>query len=172
MNFVNRHPVLSVFLQIALLRQRPDILPASSFLFGVLVIVNLLVGVANFLIDFNVIQSILRTIVDIVISLGFVYLILLAANKSQRSLQTMIAMLGVSAILNVLSFPLLLILPSGPSAAGLAGVMLYALFFWHIVIMGHIYRHALSISLPTGLLITVAYVLMAMSVFYSLFPVQ
>jgi len=67
---------------------------------------------------------------------------------------------------------MLLILPDGQGVIGLAGMMLYVLFFWHITIMGHIFRHALSVSLPTGMLVAFAYVLATMSVFYSIFPVQ
>jgi hypothetical protein len=152
MSFIRQHPLLSIFFRIALFQQRPDELPASSFLFAVLLVVNLIIGVANFLIDFDIIQSILRTMADLVVSLSFVY--------------------GVSAILNCLSFPLLLLLPEVRTSVGVVGVVLYAMFFWHIAIMGHIFRHALSVNLPTGLMISFAYVLMTMAVFYSLFPAQ
>lgn len=172
MSFIRQHPLLSIFLQISLFQQRPDGLPASSFLFAVLLVINLIIGVANFLIDFDIIQSMLRTMADLVVSLSFVYLMLLAANKASRGLQTMIAMLGVSAILNCLSFPLLLLLPEVRTEIGAVGVVLYAMFFWHIAIMGHIFRHALSVNLPTGLMISFVYVLMTMAVFYSLFPAQ
>ena len=172
MTFIRQHPLLNVFLQIMLLKQRPDVLPSSVFLFGMLLVVNLLIGVGSFLLDFNFLQSLLRTLVDMIISLAFVYLLLLAVNKVNRSLQTMIAMLGISAILNALSFPLLLVLPAVKTIIGPAGFMLYLLFFWHIAIMGHIFRHAVSVNLATGLLIAFSYVLIAMSVFYSLFPVQ
>ena len=141
-------------------------------LIAVLLVMNLIIGVGSFLIDFDLLQSLLRTVVDMAFSLAFIYLLLLAANKINRSLQTMIAMLGVSAILNVLSFPLLLLLPEVRTTIGPVGFMLYGLFFWHIAIMGHIFRHAISVNLPTGLLIAFSYVLIAISVFYSLFPVQ
>ena len=172
MSFARLHPLLNVFVQLMLFRQRPDILPASVFLFAVLLVMNLIIGVGSFLIDFDLLQSLLRTVVDVAFSLAFIYLLLLAANKINRSLQTMIAMLGVSAILNVLSFPLLLLLPEVRTTIGPVGFMLYGLFFWHIAIMGHIFRHAISVNLPTGLLIAFSYVLIAISVFYSLFPVQ
>ncbi|MCW8962717.1 MAG: hypothetical protein OQL16_02895 [Gammaproteobacteria bacterium] len=172
MSFARLHPLLNVFVQMMLFRQRPDILPASVFLFAVLLVMNLIIGVGSFLIDFDLLQSLLRTVVDMAFSLAFIYLLLLAANKINRSLQTMIAMLGVSAILNVLSFPLLLLLPEVRTTIGPVGFILYGLFFWHIAIMGHIFRHAISVNLPTGLLIAFSYVLIAISVFYSLFPVQ
>lgn len=172
MNFVRQHPLLTVFVQIMLLRQRPDVLPASAFLFGLMVVINLIIGAASFLLDFNPVQSLLRTVADLVVSLLFVYLLLLAFNKAGRSLQTMIALLGVSAIMNILSFPLLMMLPDNRESIGSIAIVLYVLFLWHVIIMGHIFQHALSVNLPTGLLIAFSYVLIAMSVFYSLFPVQ
>lgn len=172
MSFSSRHPILSVILQIAVFRQRPEVLPASPFLFGLLLSINLLIGGANFLTDFNIIQSLLRMVVDLVVSLGFIHLILQAASKTNRSLQTMIAMLGISAILNLLSFPLLLVLPDPQTSIGPVGTVLYLLFFWHIAIMGHIFRCALSVSLPTGLLVSLAYVFMTITVFYALFPLH
>ena len=155
-----------------LLRQQPDILPASLFLFALLLVANLLIGIASFMIDFDLLQSIMRTIADLVISLLFVYMLLLAFNKPKRSLQTMIALLGVSAIMNILSFPLLFMTPFSGESVGMAGLFLYLMFLWHVVIMGHIFQHAVSVSLPAGLLIAFAYILIAMSVFYSLFPVE
>jgi hypothetical protein len=172
MNFVRQHPLLSVYLQIMLLRQRPDVLPASWFLFAFMLVLNLIIGIVSFLLDFNMLQSLLRTVTDMAISLGFIYLLLLAFNKSGRSLQTMTAMLGVSAILNIVSLPLLFMMPEPRESTGAMGILLYVLFMWHLVIMGHIFQHAVSVKLPTGLLIAFAYVLIAMSVFYSLFPIQ
>ena len=172
MNWQQQHPLLMIFVRISLLRQRPDELPASSFLFAVLLILNLLVGAASFLIEFDALQAMLRSLLDSAISLGFIYLLLLAVNKRARSLQTMVAVLGVGTLLSILSLPLLLALPAPRSAVGLAGIILYALFFWHITILGHIFRHALSVSIPAGLIISFAYVITVLSVFYSVFPVK
>ena len=65
MSFVRQHPLLWVFLRIMLLRQQPDILPASLFLFGLLLVANLLIGIASFLSDFDLLPSVLRTIADL-----------------------------------------------------------------------------------------------------------
>ena len=172
MSFIHRHPLLSVFLQLLLLRQRPDILPASLFLFGILLLVNLFIGIGSFLMNFDLLQSILRTVADIISNLAFVYLLLLAVNKLNRNLQTMIAMLGTSAILNILSLLPLMVLSAVKAPLGLAESMLYILFFWHIIVMGHIFRHALSVSFPMGLGVALLYISLAIFIFYFLFPVQ
>lgn len=172
MDFVKQHPLLWVFIRICLLKERPDVLPSSVFLLGILAATNLLLGIINFLLDFDLLQSVLRTLADLSFSLAFVYLLLLAVNKSERLLQTLIAMLGVSAILSSLAFPFLVLLPEERAALSLAGIALYGLFFWHLIVIGNIFRHALSVGFATGIVVSMVYVLTAMSLFYSLFPVQ
>lgn len=172
MSFIHQHPLLNVFLQLLLLRQRPDILPASLFLFSILLLVNLFIGIGGFLMNFDLLQSILRAVADIISTLVFVYLLLLAVNKLNRGLQATIAILGTSAILNILSLLPLMILSAVKTPLGLAEFILYVLFFWHIIVMGHIFRHTLSVNFPMGLLAALLYVSLAIFIFYFLFPVQ
>jgi hypothetical protein len=96
----------------------------------------------------------------------------MAANKSARSLQTISAILGVSIILNILSLPLLMMLGEKQLSTGFAGLSLYIIFCWHIAVMGHIFRHALSVRLAAGMMVSFVYVMVAMAIFYSLLPVQ
>lgn len=172
MNFVRQHPLISTIFKILVFQKGPDVLPASQFLLGLLLFLSLAVGIASFIVQFDLPGAITRTLADIFISIGFVYLLLLGANKSARALQTISAMLGVSIILNLISLPLLLMVSTEQAPVGAFAVFLYIIFCWHIAVMGHIFRHALSTSLPVGILVSFVYVLIAMAVFYSLFPVQ
>ena len=52
MSFVRQHPLLWVFLRIMLLRQQPDILPASLFLFGLLDLDSPVLVILPFLLAF------------------------------------------------------------------------------------------------------------------------
>ena len=172
MNFVQQHPLVWTFFRILVFQKGPDVLPASQFLLGFLLLLNLAVGIASFILQFDLSGAILRTLADMSISIGFVYLLLLGANKSARALQTISAMLGVSIILNLMTLPLLLMVSSEQLSIGASAIFLYIIFCWHIAVMGHIFRHALSISLPVGMLVSFVYILIAMAIFYSLFPVQ
>lgn len=172
MSFSSRHPLLTVFLNVLVFRQGPQILPASGFLFGLLLAINFLTGIVAFMLQYDLLSSLVRAIADLSVSLGIVYLFLVISGKGARVLQTIIALLGAGAILNILSLPLLAILSSMPSLVGMAGLLLYLLLFWQIAVAGYIFHHALSVSVSAGIFIAVAYVLFAMAVFYSLFPVE
>lgn len=172
MNFVRQHPLAWTIFKILVFQKGPDVLPASHFLLGLLLLLNLGVGIASFMVQFDLLGAIMRTLADMSISIAFVYLLLLGASKSARALQTISAMLGVSIVLNVVSLPLLLMVSSEQLSLGASAMFLYIIFCWHIAVMGHIFRHALSISLPAGVLVSFVYVLIAMAIFYSLFPLQ
>ena len=172
MSFVRHHPLLWVFLKLLVFREKPDVLPASWFLFGLVLLINLVVDIGSFLIQFDLPGTLLRTIADLVLSALFIYLLLLSVNKVSRFLQTAIALFGVSALLNLLALPLLLGMSPDQDAGSVVGAILYILFFWHIAVIGHIFRHALSVTMTLGLLVAFSYVIVVMTVFYSLFPVQ
>lgn len=172
MSFVRQHPLVWTFIRILLFQKSPDVIPASWFLLGILLVLNLGLGIVSFAVQYDVLDSVLRTLADMLISICFVYLVLMAVNKSARSLQTISAMLGVSIILNLLSLPLLMMLAEKQLSAGFAGLFLYIIFCWHIAVMGHIFRHALSVRLAVGMMVSFVYILVAMAIFYSLFPVQ
>lgn len=134
--------------------------------------INFLIGGLSFLIEHNLWQASLRAATDMVISLGLGSLILLMAGKIARILQTLIALLGISAILNILSLPMLFFLLQTSSNIGMVGILLYSVFIWDILIMGHIFRQALSAGFTSGLLVSMSYVFIAMMIFYLLFPVK
>lgn len=172
MNFAERHPLVSVFLFIGLLRKGPQDIPASQFLFAILLVFSFMLGAASFMIEYEVGQALLRTIADMVISLGLVYVLLQLAGRKARILQTLTALLGVSVILNSLSWPLLFLLHDTESSAVVIAAFLYLIFIWNITVTGHIFGQTLAVSFSTGLLFAVAYSLIAVFIFYSLFPIQ
>ena len=172
MSFIRNHPLAWVYLKLLVVREKPDVLPASWFLLGLMLAINLLLDIGSFLVKFDAMGTLLRTAADLLISTLFIYLLLLSVNKTARFLQTASAMFGVSALLNLCALPILILLPPDQQAKGILGVILYALFFWHIAVIGHIFRHALSVTITLGLLVAFSYVVLVMTVFYSLFPVQ
>ena len=172
MTFVRQHPLVWTFIRILLFQKSPDVIPASWFLLGILLLINLGVGIASFAVQYDVLNSVLRTLADMVISICFVYLVLMAANKSARSLQTISAMLGVSIILNILSLPLLMMMAEKQLSAGFAGLFRDVILCWHIAVMGQRVRHPLSVRLTAGMRGTLVSILVARAIYYSLYPVQ
>ena len=150
--------MLLAFLQICLFRQGPQILPASGFLLGLLVVLNAITGVAGLLAEFLLPAAILITIAHVSIGLGLAYLILLVSMKVSRALQTLTALSGTGAILNVISMLLIWLLPEEGQQQNIISMLLIGVLFWSIFIIGGIFRHALSISLAMGVLTSIGYV--------------
>ena len=152
------HSLLLAFLQICLFRQGPQILPASGFLLGLLVVLNAITGVAGLLAEFPLPAAILITVAHVSIGLGLAYLILLVSMKVSRALQTLTALSGTGAILNVISMLLIWLLPEEGQQQNIISMLLIGVLFWSIFIIGGIFRHALSISLAMGVLTSIGYV--------------
>lgn len=158
MTFKQDHSLPLAFLQICLLRQGPQILPASRFLLGLLVVLNAITGVAGLLAGLSLSAAMLITVAHISIGLGLAYLILLVSMKVSRALQTLTALSGTGVILNVISMLLIWLLPEEGQQQNIISMLLIGVLFWSIFIIGGIFRHALSISLAMGVLTSIGYV--------------
>lgn len=169
MTFKNNHPLLVAFIQLCLLRHGPQILPASKFLLGVVVMLNLLIASLAWVHEYGFLSAFLRAFVDLASGLGMVYIILLIAMKSARSMQTMIALTGTGIITGTLSLPLIWLLTNDPQGDAYL-LILRLMFIWNILIIGNIFRHALSINLALGVLTSIGYIFMLLVIFYSIFP--
>ena len=173
MTLAKNHPLLAAFAQICLLRQGPQILPASGFLLGVVVALNLLVSTAGLLLTFGLGDALLRAVADAAIAMALAYLILLAGGRQARALQTLTALFGVGALIAFISLPFVwTAAQSGGQGGGLGGLLggvLTAILFWSVAIIGGVFRHALSIGLFAGTMVAIAYVFMALIVFSFLF---
>ncbi len=170
MTFKQNHPLLLAFLQICFLRQGPQILPASRYLFGLLVALNVIIGTVELVFEFSLLAAILLTVTHIGISLGLVYLILLASMKAGRTLQTLTALSGTAVILNAVSLPLIGLLPEEGQQQNIFTMLLAGIFFWNIFIIGGIFRHALSISLAMGVFTSIGYIFITLVILYPFFP--
>lgn len=93
---------------------------------------------------------------------AFVYGLLSIQRLQSRFMQTATAVFGSNVVLAlpvfVLSMP---VAEHGPEDAGAALLGLLALVIWHVGILGHIFRHALSSSLGLGVLIAIVYYLLS-----------
>lgn len=170
MHFEHEHPLLLAFWRLCLLRLSPEDLPASPFLLTGLIVINFLLGVVCFLIQHDLSGAILRVAADLLITLGIVTLLLIFALRIHRIMQTLIAVSGTSMILNVFSVPLLFLLPPVGAGQSALALLLTLLFIWQVFVMGGIFRHAFTLSLPAGILLSIVSIMLALSLFYMVFP--
>ena len=147
------------FVDIALWRKGPQHLPASALL--LLVVVGL-DGVLT-LIFTRVLRPseehlALRTALEVGLSLGWIWLLLALFRRSERFVQTAIAIFGISVLLTPLMFGMQAMLGSLEQANLFSVPMrlgLLTLFVWYLLINAHIVRAALEVSLFVAILLTV-----------------
>ena len=72
----------------------------------------------------------------------------------ERLAQTLSALAGTGIVLGTLSY-IFLVQADPDRQQPLLALAWFSLFFWSLVVDAHIYRHALSITMPQGMLISV-----------------
>jgi hypothetical protein len=161
---VNR--LLQLFVEICLLRAKPQDLPASGFLFGLTLAAALVTGIPILIYSLGgLVPATVAAAMDAALIMIFLRGGLYFLNLGSRFLQTATAIFGTGAILNLVAMPLNLLLvgDAGPSPALLLGGLInLLLLIWSLVILGHILRHSLGIPLGGGIAIAFLYFLLIM----------
>lgn len=94
------------------------------------------------------------SIVAILFQVIVVTVLLSSRGRATRAPQTISAIAGVGLIFGLMSVGLLSQIREGENQSGL--FLLYlGLFFWSLAVDGHIYRHALSVKMQTGIMVAV-----------------
>lgn len=163
------------FLNICLLQRAPQDLPAS----GTLLVVSLLFsGLGSVIIasgSLDPLSAVFAALLEIVFLCVAIYVLLSVCGLRQRWLQTVTAIAGVNAVLLLFALPLfawMLWLQSRSLNASLPLLLFYGLIIWNVMILGHIFRHALSTLLPLGVLVALVYYSTSIILINSLIPVQ
>lgn len=162
-------PLLKLFLDICLYRKGPQDLPASVFLFRLVLLAYLLLGMLLLAPDTGAPLAFVQTVTEAIMGLAVVAALLYTVNRPQRFLQMATAWLGTDAIISAVGLPLLRILAS-LGAGPLVGFSWLALVAWHVAIMAHITRHALSQPLAVGFVVAVLYTVVSFQAMAFLFP--
>ena len=112
----------------------------------------LYIGVNSALIMLSMtwVNGLLQVFVQLGLLVGFTWGVLFIFGNVQRFSQTLTALLGVDSIISFCSLPVVGLLKSGMLPE--KGFLLFlVIMLWHWGVMGHIFRHALSRSLASGL---------------------
>lgn len=177
-----------VFAEIALHRRGPDELPASRFLFGLILSIYLTVGFVSLLVSEPAERLLELTILGSTLYLGFIGLIILETflyllfvwivlklfDHSRRFLQTGTALLGAETLLSLIGIPILAWIDAVRTSGGepTAGTFVYLLLFlWSLDVAGFILSKALQHAYFVGVLIVLGYVMMSFTLREYFFPV-
>lgn len=165
--------IINAFIDICLFRTGPQHLPASRPLLGIIVVCNLLAGTLMLKVSTPVAQAFMMAAVDTVLLFILANVALQLRRHTERLLQTLTALIGTSTLMSLIAWPVSAWFNSATAAgsdAGLPSLIILLMLFWNIGIIGHILRHALGISLASGIGLSVLYVFLAIYISAMLFP--
>lgn len=160
-------------LEICLLRAGPQDLPAAPRFLALVLAGYFLVDVLISRLSFPLGAAFAVSLLDMLLLAAFAQIVLRIASKPERFNQTLAALAGSGQLLGLLALPLIHGLAaaqaSGEPAAGLAFGWL-AVLIWSLLVIGHILRHALNVSLMTGVGVGVLYSLLSVMIVRVVFP--
>lgn len=162
--------LIRFFVDLALLRRGPQDLPYSAALLGLLAALSVILGTINGRDLFGGVRAAFgANVVDLVLSLGLLFLLLQTKGRRARWQQTASAFLGLGVLAG-----LVMLVIRGPAEA--LGVVQLAILLdlvvavWLHVALGNVLRHALEVPLLAGVLIVLAYTVFAFNLIAQVFP--
>ncbi len=167
------HKLLSVFLNICLLRAGPQDVPAASVVVVLAGVAYVGIGILVALVSYTPVQALLWAALDTLLLGAVAYLGLRWRGHTRRFPQTFSALTGSGALLSLVSWPFMLMLlrlPEGDADAALPSLLIVLLMFWSIAVIAHILRHALSSSYAMGVLLALLYAIVSWNLGTLLFP--
>ena len=161
--------IIKLLFDICLFKKGPEDLPYSVGLLRILLGVYAAVRALMLSIRFDGLSVLLQVPAEIVLVLGFVWILLVLAGKPGRLYQVAAAVLGTDALISFFALP-----PIATMALGQGGLLVFlvmlALIGWHWAVTGHIIRNALEQDLSFSLGLAFLYLLGSYRVMALLFP--
>lgn len=155
--------IIQYFINLCLLKARPDQLPAIPLFMLMVALVNLLIGtlLATSTIK-GVDMALLSTLLDICLLMVFTWTLLWFKSHPLRFVQTMTALLGSGAILALIAMPLQFTAVSAgakpDSLAALALGILVFLIIWSMLVTAQILRYALDVGMGLAVALSFTYI--------------
>ena len=169
--------LLYFFIQLCLLRVGPQDLPAAWVLLWLLLPINLLVGILLIGDSLGGLdKAFAAALIDLLVMLGWTSLLLNFKRHRERFVQTLTSLLGVGILIGCLALPLQLSLADVTGAGDLdfatqlLSMLLLFVMVWSILVSGHVYRHALDVSLGLGMGLALSYSVIITLVIGLIFP--
>jgi len=155
--------LLRVFVDIALLRSGPQVLPASGLLLAICIALyaaTYLVVVATTSLDLRVLAA--QVLTSVGLDLIGLWLVLAVARRQSRYPQTLAALFGSGVILNLALLPAALLVAFGGASFELAGQLAASLVMgWGLAVLAHILRHALEVAWGLALALAALYLFLS-----------
>lgn len=150
------------FVDIVAHRVGPDVLPASRFLLGLVVVLHLAVYVLDlYLVDTRGTRLIAMPLLDTLAQSAFFAVLLFFMGFPQRILQTLTAAFGADLVFELAYVPVALATSAGADSpiGAIAGLGALVLLLWSLAVKGHILERASGLPYVVGVTIALAFTL-------------
>lgn len=119
--------------------------------------------------------SVVLILLDAAVLAVYTQLWVWGRRKAARLPQALTALFGVRAVLGLLTWPLVALMPASAGVHAASGPtgwdwLLLGLFFWNLFALGQIYRHTLAVGPGTGMLVSLGYFIASTAVTYAVAP--
>lgn len=159
-------PLAAAFVEITLHRRGPESLPASTFLFRLVLVCYVLMGLLVLVMRgaFTPLQFLIFC-GDMALYLAFVFAVLRFFKHDRRFRQTVTALLGSDIVINVFSIPVAVAgqMSGAASDSGPLFWIFLGLLLWWIDVAGFVLARALNQPYIVGLMLVILYVMTSFS---------
>lgn len=166
--------LIKPFVEICLLRLRPQDLPASGLLLGAALVAHTISAALVSIVSLPLGRALLAGITDTLL-LGLLTVSALYLQRRQtRAQQTLTALAGCGTILGILALPVIAWLHTASQAGrdlAVPGFLLLILVGWSLTVAGHVLRHALSTAFIFGLVLALVFYWISVNILKFLFPI-
>ncbi len=155
------------FWEICRFKRPPQDIPASPFLFKLVLCIHVLAGTIINVVGFSIVEACLLSLLMTALLLLAIRILLLMRGHAERILQTGTAFMGASIVLFLPALALrywFYVIEKSGTESNIAGYVWVCLFVWERFIAAHILRHALDTKLMVGFLLSIAYVFLEFQV--------
>ena len=167
--------IFGKLLALLFLKSAPEDLPYSPRLTFQLVAVYLFSGVVVLQTTLAPDDMYAGILLGVLVQYVFTYVVLLALNKAARLMQTFAALIGVSLLFNLLSWPVFSILADNSASESLMStmsLMFLLLISWEVLVKAHIFKHALEMKMFAALALSFSLFFISLTLSQLLLPVE
>ena len=161
--------IIKLLFDICLFKKGPQDVPYSVGLLRILLVIYVVIRVLMLNIRYDMLMVLWQVTVDVLLVVGFSWILLVLAGKRHRLCQVTAAFLGTDALISFFALPAAASMQLGQGGLLVFLVML-VLIGWHWAVTGHIIRNALEQDLSFGLGLAFLYLLGFYQVMALLFP--
>lgn len=167
------YALVQPFVQIALLRLKPQDLPWSPLLLGITLAAHVALGAMVFAFRLDPVRALGAGLAGTALLAAMTASLLYVNGLGARTTQTLTALAGADVVIGVAALPVTAWLhgyQDEGAASGLPGLLFLLLLGWNLGVAGHILRHALNAPLPLGIVIALVFYVLSVNVLHAMFP--